>query len=275
MLTKNTCAFVILPSARFLHVSVRLWNPTLSQRESIDSAKSKIVHFIRHGQGYHNFIDGIAKEAGAIISDVDDYDVAVQENRFYIKPQLQDPPLTAEGYADAKKLQVLVANSNKQFFNPKLFIVSPLRRATQTALFGFNRYISQKEKDEKMEIAVIALESCREQCGIYYSDKRSDVCDISIEFPRVNYEHINSNEDIMWKKHSRESATEMLSRQEEFLSFIRSRTEADEMVVVTHSGWLSVLTNCMLTIEEPGQSESIQSMFATGEMRSLLLTWRD
>ena len=262
-------------SARYYHISARLWDSKSSSTHSIDPVKSKVIHFIRHGQGYHNFIDTVAKEAGAVISDVDDYNVAVKENRFYIQPALQDPPLTAEGYADARKLQeeVLSMNMDNDFFNPKMFIVSPLRRATQTVLIGFHHYLTQKEGTECPPIPIIALECCREQYGIYYSDKRSDIGQYAIEFPGVSYEHIQSNEDVLWNKYSRESMTHMLSRQEEFLSFVRNQKEVQEVVVGTHSGWLKAFTNGMLSIEVPEQRESIQSMFATGEMRSLLLTW--
>lgn len=263
-------------SIRHHHINARLWQPTSSSSDSdsIDPTKSKIVHFIRHGQGYHNFMDTVAKEAGALISDIDDYDLAVKENRFYIKPSLEDPPLTAEGFADIKRLQETV--SNKSGFNPQLFIVSPLRRATQTVLFGFHHHIAEKQKhNENRQIPIIALECCREQFGIYYSDKRSDISQYTIEFPNVNYEHIQSNEDILWEKKSRESMNQLLSRQAEFLSFIRKQTEVNEIVVGTHSGWLKVLTNSVLNIEIPDQREGIQSMFETGEIRSLLLTWVD
>lgn len=123
-------------------VSARLWDPSspdaASLRQQLDPFRSKIVHFVRHGQGYHNFMDAELKRAGATISDEDDYTLAVAEERFYLQPALQDPPLTALGHQDARKLREYVASLDPDRFAPAMYIVSPLRRATQTVLLAFH-----------------------------------------------------------------------------------------------------------------------------------------
>lgn len=260
-------------------VSVQLWDPNspdaTSLRQQLNPATSKIVHFVRHGQGYHNFMDTELQRAGAVISDVDDYTLAVAEERFYLQPALQDPPLTAQGRHDAKKLWEYIASLDPGRFSPELYIVSPLRRATQTVLLAFHSLLSPPAGEHSPPVPVVALESCREQCGIYYSDKRSDVSDFAMEFPRVCTEHMLSDEDVLWQPRERESMDAQLARQQDFLQFMWKHEDVREVVVGTHSGWLRALVNRSLVVAEAGEASSIQKDFRTGEMRSLLMTWTD
>jgi broad specificity phosphatase PhoE len=242
---------------RSCRVKASLWNcrkPILPN--------SKVLHFIRHGQGYHNLIEEIAIASGAIFTDVADYETAVRERRFYLKPELQDPPLTARGYADARLLQAMNA-----IISPELIIASPLKRATQTILTAFSDQITGPS-----QIPVIALECCREQFGLYYSDMRSDVSQYIIEFPSINYEHITEDRDALWNPTERESMLAMCQRQEDFLDFVWNAPQKD-IAVGTHSAWLYSLFNVVLDVEE-ADAAVLQPMFKTGELRSVVLTWQ-
>ena len=250
---------------RSCRVTATLWQSSIDSTSATLKlpANSKIVHFVRHGQGYHNLMDQVAKESGAEFSDVDDYDLAVQEKRFYLKPELQDPPLTAKGLVDAKRLSGLVKH-----ISPELLIVSPLKRATQTIAVGFHEHIRRSP-----QTPMLALESCREQFGIYYSDKRSSVEDLQIEFPFVNYERMTDSEDVVWKPKARETMLEMCHRQNEFLNILASLPQK-EIVVGSHSAWLYSLFNIVLEVDE-ADKHTLQPMFVTGELRSVLLTIHD
>jgi broad specificity phosphatase PhoE len=267
-------------------VMARLWDcpPRAPLACDTSGSTSKVVHLVRHGHAYHNFMHAELQRAGAVISDVDEYSVARAERRFYLQPALQDPPLTALGREDAKLLRQRIAELQQErqvevghqgqssaVFAPDLFIVSPLRRATQTVLLAFQDCLAARPT-----VPVVAVESCREQHGIYYSDKRSDMDDYAVEFPRVSIEHVEFNEDVLWEEREREEATTQLARHREFLHFLRNQEDSCQVVVGTHSGWLHSLVNDSLhAVGDEDEVSRIRAEFSNGEMRSLLLTWED
>jgi hypothetical protein len=49
----------------------------------------KLVHFIRHGQGYHNLLGQVSRNYGAEFSETGEYEVAVKEQCPYMLPAMQ------------------------------------------------------------------------------------------------------------------------------------------------------------------------------------------
>jgi broad specificity phosphatase PhoE len=224
------------------------------------SSNTKLVHFVRHGQGYHNLLGEVTRDLGATFSETGDYELAVKENCPYLLPGIHDPPLTSIGREDAKRLKNLADS-----LHTELYVVSPMKRSTQTILIGFREDMQQRPK-----IPVIAHEGCREQCGVFLCDKRSSVTDCKDEYPLVDFSLVEGEEDILWQTRTRESMLQMAWRADEFLTWLHDRPER-EIVVGTHSAWLMALYNVALEVE--AGSESLQTMFYTGELRSTLLTY--
>lgn len=244
-------------------VQAALYQPAVGDSWK-EQPNTKLVHFIRHGQGYHNLLGEVTRDFGATFSETGDYDLAVKENCPYLLPAILDPPLTSIGRDDAKRLKPFAGKT----VHPELLVVSPMKRATQTVLIGFREFIQQNPM-----VPIVAHEDCREQFGVFTCDKRSDVEDYKEEFPAVNYDLLADSTDVLWQPKQRESMLEMAYRADRFLDWLYERPEK-EIVVGTHSAWLMALYNVAMEVESSGSSESLKTFFRTGEMRSTLLTWR-
>jgi broad specificity phosphatase PhoE len=85
------------------------------------------VHWMRHGQGIHNAYIDECEAAGRVARAKLDADVR--------RPELVDPVLTARGEEEA-----CAAREATAALAPELLVVSPLRRATQTARLAFDRH---------------------------------------------------------------------------------------------------------------------------------------
>ena len=177
-----------------------------------------------------------------------------------VLPAMEDPPLTKIGRNDARALKEAAANTC-----PELLIMSPMRRATQTILIGFVEHISRNK------IPAVANEDCREQLCCNLSDKRSSVSDLAAEYPQVNYDLLQSDEDIQWSPSRRESMLDMSHRCASFLQWLGSRPER-EVVVGSHSAWLLAVFTVVVDVA-PGQEGALHPVFKTGEMRSVVLEW--
>ena len=92
------------------------------QRPS-NQPNAKLVHWIRHGQGFHNLMADFHREHGI-------------EGSPYKHPALHDPPLTALGREQAAALC-----THAKMLAPTLVVVSPLARATKTALIAFDHLV--------------------------------------------------------------------------------------------------------------------------------------
>eukprot|EP00050_Salpingoeca_kvevrii_P015100 m.43566 g.43566 ORF g.43566 m.43566 type:complete len:283 (-) comp6161_c1_seq1:100-948(-) len=219
----------------------------LSEYTGSTSGKTKIVFFVRHGQGHHNLA---AIEAG--------HGCLCKEEAVshcpYMDEALLDPPLTAEGRAQAEALQDAAAGSNVS-----VILVSPLTRALETATIGFARCT---------DVPFVALESSREQNGRHPCDKRRSVNELAKDFPHVNFDLVESNEDVLWSP-SRESKVDLARRAGEVIAAIAERPE-ERIALVCHSAFLLTL---FLTQLNTSEAPSLRTFFATGEMRPVALIY--
>ena len=246
---------------RVMGITASMWkpDPTASWK---DDPSLKVIHFVRHGQGYHNLLGEVCRDNGMSFSETGEYDLAISENCPYMVPGIEDPPLTAVGRQDAKYLRNIVP-----LLQVELIVTSPLRRATETVLLGFQECITNG-------VPVVMHEDCREQIGVFLCDKRSDLNDFleDIRYASVDFSMMNSDEDAMWQPTQRESMLEMAQRAEAFLLWLRERPER-EIVVGTHSAWLMAVFNIVLQHDTSVNAEQFTSMFETGEMRSVFVKW--
>jgi broad specificity phosphatase PhoE len=242
-------------SATF-HVSASQWR---GDNEWQKNPNAKLVHFVRHGQGYHNLLANVARQCGATFSGAGEYEAAIRDSSPYIHPALVDPPLTSLGIQDAKNLR-----ANFSQLQPNLYVVSPMKRATETILIGFKDHI-------KTGITVIAHEDCREQTGVHTCDMRSSLSDYKDCYNVVNCDLLVSEEDPLWEERQRESMATVAARAEQFLKWLLLERQETEVVVGTHSAWLIALLNIVLVDIQ----DCDVSMFTTGELRSVVLCWKD
>lgn len=238
-----------------LHVRASRYTP--GEKKEDKEYDSKVIHFQRHGQGYHNLMYAVLSDAGAPILDV--YDPDPQNNPF-VRPEMVDSPLTELG-----REQCLARRAHAAQLAPEVLIVSPLHRALQTAQITF--------RDFEGKIPFIAHEACREEMGLLICNKRRPLSDTIKEFPSIDFsimEETAEEEDNLWDPEKRECPKAQSQRIYDFCTdFLRQRPEK-EIAVVGHSAWLFNLCN---TVLDCGQDDDLRSWFGTSEIRSMQLTF--
>ncbi|KAL7472923.1 hypothetical protein ACHAXS_013305 [Conticribra weissflogii] len=217
---------------------------------------TKIVHFQRHGQGYHNLICDMWREAGKPI----DFDSSDPNLNPVVRPEFLDPPLTALGIQQCSSQRKLCST-----LSPELVIVSPMLRCIQTAKLSFRDHVGR--------VPWISHEGCREELGLLVGNKRRSISDIWSDYPEIDFSPIEHDEDVLWDQYGdrRETLLEKSERIYKFLSeYVRGRPEK-EVAIVCHSAYLFTLLNAVMDIEE----EELRSWFLTSEVRSLKITFID
>lgn len=214
---------------------------------------TKVIHFQRHGQGFHNLICDIWREKGLPI-DFDSKDPAVNP---VIRNEFLDPPLTETGRQQCKDRQEECAQ-----LSPELVIVSPLLRCIQTAKLSFQDHCYPNS-----EIPWVSHEGCREELGLLVGNKRRSISEIKFDHPNIDFSPIEHDEDVLWENYGdrRETLLEKSERIYEFLAdYVRNRPEK-EIAIVCHSAYLFTLLNAVMDIEE----EDLRYWFLTSEVRSM------
>lgn len=213
-----------------------------------DSAKT--VHFVRHGQGFHNFLADKAKADGR-----EWIQFTQDPNNPYIAPELLDSPLTEKGRQQAYLLQPRV-----QSLPLELVVFSPNCRALQTGIIVFEQFIGN--------VPMLAHEMAREENGVHLCDKRRPVSQQRLEFPQVDFSLLEHNEDPLFREDRRETKMELGERIYQFFEWLSTRPE-QHVAIVSHSGWLLTVMNGFVECED----ESLKAWFQTGEMRSVKLSF--
>lgn len=223
------------------------------------AAGEKRVHFIRHGQGFHNLLADLYREMG---KKFDAQSGAGAADNPYCRPEVLDSPLTELGRSQARALQPAA-----QRLAPELVVVSPLTRATQTALIGFAHLV----EGSTTAVPFVAHEGCHEIAGVHTCDRRRALTELRRDFPQVDYAQAGiAEEDPLWSEHDRETLQCLAARCCEFMVWLRSRPER-EIAVASHFAWLFTLLNAVVVCDEP----RLCAGFRTGELRSLVLRFED
>ncbi len=219
----------------------------------VPAENSKIVHFQRHGQGYHNFLYAVLNDAGAPVLDV--YHPDPLQNPF-VRPEMVDAPLTELG-----RQQCWNQRPHASQLTPEVLIVSPLHRAIQTAQITFGEFSGK--------IPFLAHEECREEMGLLVCNKRRPLSETIQEFPQVDFSIMvatANEEDTLWNPNQRECPKAQSKRIYNFLTkFVRHRSE-QELAVVGHSAWLFNMCHTVLDCDD-----EMKSWFGTSEIRSMQL----
>eukprot|EP00537_Pseudo-nitzschia_pungens_P005412 CAMPEP_0172360382 /NCGR_PEP_ID=MMETSP1060-20121228/4413_1 /TAXON_ID=37318 /ORGANISM="Pseudo-nitzschia pungens, Strain cf. cingulata" /LENGTH=383 /DNA_ID=CAMNT_0013082359 /DNA_START=92 /DNA_END=1243 /DNA_ORIENTATION=- len=236
---------------------------------------TKIVHFQRHGQGYHNLLGDVLRDAG-IRPDIFSADPTINP---WIRPEIVDSPLTELG-----KRQCEEQRAGASLLKPQAVVVSPLLRAVQTAKLTFADYdcgtVNANANDNANDntninanensIPWIAHEGCREELGYLVCNKRRPLSEIRADFPDLQYPPGMAEEDVLWNPSAFESETAKGNRIYDFLvNFLAERPERN-LAVVCHSAWLAAMCNDVL---DCGGDENLTSWFGVSEIRSVKLTF--
>jgi broad specificity phosphatase PhoE len=217
---------------------------------------TKIVHFQRHGQGYHNILGDILRDVGIPV-DIDSTDPKVNP---WIRPEIVDSPLTENGKNQCTQQRVVAST-----LRPDLIVVSPLLRAIQTAIITFADYYGPHTT-----IPWIAHEGCREDLGVLTCNKRRPRSVIEAEYPSIIFHSSMTEEDTLWDPTTREDTPSKSERIYDFLTnFIATRPEHN-IAVVGHSAWLFHMCNAVV---DCGEDDDLASWFLTSEVRSMKLTF--
>jgi hypothetical protein len=252
--------------------------PSLSNNNSDDDDNNncvvKHVHFVRHGQGFHNLMADLAKEAGVVWENCTN----TPENP-YVMPEISDAPLTAKGREQAALLQPVVAALKKAQKAPQLVVLSPNCRALQTGVIAFRELLAEREDaatvadaavgDENAlddPVPFLAHEMVREETGVHVCDKRRPTSQQASEFPMVDFSLLTDEEDTIFQHDKRETKAELTERIYKFFEWLETRDESI-VGVSSHSAWLLAVFNANLQIT----NEDLKGWFQTGEMRSVVL----
>lgn len=252
------------------------WDVRISAEPSSGSVKTtkllpnqRLVHFQRHGQGFHNLLGDLYRKLGA------EFDATGKDraNSPYCLPEVLDPPLTELGRQQCKEQQNVARK-----LSPEVIFTSPLCRAVQTALLTYHELLD--------EVPVIALEEAREQCGVHTCDRRRPISESSYMFPQVDFSAVNDEEDALWLslgEDRRESVAEEAARIYSLLITIRDRTEV-ECALTTHSAFLFTMFNSVSYDLQPLLTADCRFTViighrgrekALGRTLVFLLHWRD
>jgi len=223
----------------------------------------KILILIRHGEAKHNTFEreyaqskGVPREKA---NDDENYPV--------------DPMLTGKGCGQ----MLNVSRRTATFFNkttglqPNLVVVSPLRRAIQSAIISFPTYTPQASLLNTP--SWVCHPSCMELANGNKSEFVSSVKDLKEIFPGIDFSHfedclIDGNVDELNGKAKVplfESKLDLMGRTDEFLSWIKEREER-VIVVSSHATWLQSL--CAFSLQYEPVSRGL-AMFKKGELRSV------
>ena len=169
-----------------------------------------------------------------------------------------------------------VSRRTATFFNketglqPDLVVVSPLRRAIQSAIISFPTYTPQMSLSNT---PWICNHMCMEQANGNKSEFVSSSNELKKLFPGIDYSMFEENiidGDVdelngRTKVSLLESKLDLMGRTDEFLRWIKNRDER-VIVVSSHATWLHSL--CAFSLRYEPESKGLE-MFKKGEMRSV------
>ena len=226
---------------------------------------TKIVHFQRHGQGYHNLLGEIFRDFYGKPVNLDDKNPATNP---FLREEILDSPLTEKGRNECSNRRKEAA-----FLNPQAIIVSPLHRAIQTAMLSFADHLPNNTNGgAKKHIPWVAHEGVREQMGLLLCNKRRALSQTKEEFPHIDFSEMagSGDEDEGWDSEARESPKAETERIYNFLTEFLMKRPEEELALVGHSAWLFTMCNAVIDCQDDA---SLKGLFGTSEIRSMRMSF--
>ena len=183
----------------------------------------KNLFAIRHGEATHNVL--FKKEGMKTFFD----------HNYY------DTELTNKGFNQSIELGNNWDDKNKM----DLVIVSPLYRTLQTANNIF----------KNVKVKIIALDCLKEYPqGLHTCNKRKTKKELEKIFPTIDFNYLDSNEDLMWSDTDSETIDELLRRINKMYDFIE-KTDFKNISLVGHNSFISMIKDQKLNRNEDGLDE--------------------
>jgi broad specificity phosphatase PhoE len=233
---------------------------------------AKVVHLVRHGQGFHNLMADLYHDVGRTWTQF----VASPDNP-YTRLELTDSPLTEVGRRQAVALQPRVQRLCEVRARPQLVVSSPQTRAVQTALLAFEPLLVESEGSgctagahgaDEGRVPFVAHEMLREETGVHVCDQRRPASRLCRDFGSHFDFRLLPEGDTMFDASRRETKEEVGTRAYQFLEWLEARPE-QHVAVSSHSAWLLTLLNGVCDCVDDDDDRSVTGWFQTGEMRSV------
>ena len=236
-----------------------------SMSDNDELLATKIVHFQRHGQGYHNLLGEIFKDFYGKPVNLDDKDPTTNP---FLREEILDSPLTEKG-----RNECACRRQEAALLNPQAVIVSPLHRAIQTAMLSFADHMpTTKNNSGGKQIPWVAHEGAREQTGLLLCNKRRALSQTKAEFPHIDFSEManSGDEDEGWDSEARESPKAETERIYNFLTEFLMKRPEEELALIGHSAWLFTMCNAVMDCRDDA---SLRGLFGTSEIRSMRVTF--
>lgn len=237
------------PIVRLYSLSKNIQGQTTTK----NNVNCKIIHFLRHAQGFHNVEDD------------------------YKNPAFTDARLTDYGIEQCNNLSKKLQNDSS--FRVDCIISSPMTRTLQTAQYSFQHIL--QDKSEPI-IPFIACEDWRETVN-YLCDKRRDKQALIDDFPSVDFSQIQDDNDPIWHRYEnvfgtheqhtkhRESGDDVSldKRARAAWKYVSSRPER-KIAIVSHSAFFMHMFTRLNVVEyeDSAMEDMMLEGFEQCEMRS-------
>ena len=212
-------------------------------KENHGYKKIKIIHWIRHAQGYHNVNRGADAK----------------------KPCCIDARLTPKGVNQCRRLAEAIRNAppgshlGQVRDKAQVIITSPVTRCVQTALYSLEPVL-----EKNPNIPILANESIRETVN-FNCDRRRPISEIAKDFPMVDFTVACPNdEDAIWEYYEqmlgddteysqeREQAEVhvIADRTRAFFEWLARERDEEHIIVCCHA----TVSRCIFNFGHPGKT---------------------
>ena len=186
---------------------------------------SKLLYLIRHGYALHN---ELFLKSGL-------------NPQIFRSSEVLDSPLTQYGHDQSIQLGY---NWEKKH-EVELVVVSPLMRTLETAMNIFG----------DTNIPIISLEFLREYpLGRDTCNKRSNRDFLENKFPKIDFNNLEHNEDILWRPDTMETIESLENRINTMKKYLLNRQEKN-IAIVGHGSYIGHLKDNHIPLMENGDIE--------------------
>ncbi|RLN75493.1 hypothetical protein BBJ28_00000563 [Nothophytophthora sp. Chile5] len=194
---------------------------TAMEAKRRNGVTSKLVIFMRHGEGTHNVaIDMYGSEAW---------------DAYYCKlPEYIDAPLTSNGIQQAVNASSKLNAEINSGLKLQHVLVSPLERALRTFTIVYQDQTTATQ-EQSTAIPSTPLELPREMLGVDTCDERRSISEKKVQYPLLDFGDFESNADPWWTSDHRETEAEVDVRARKFLELLFYNMSAQNIGVVSHS----------------------------------------
>ena len=248
--------------------------------ESGSKSVTKRIHFIRHGEGYHN----VAFKQGTLTWPWEPKEEEGIKNTLDKHPDFSyvDTVLTDEGEQQAISLQNYVAQNCQ---NCTMLILSPMRRASQTGLLAFSKEIQEHGKTRKNPLKLAVKEEAHESFSAHPCDMRLNLKDLKTFFYETNAEKYGEilnksgleldyasqglkESDPFWENGlKREDRIDCAKRGCKLLKWIYD-IEDNEVAIAAHAGYLRAIFESVIV-----NKSGTNTTFLNGEVKTCDVTY--